>query len=52
MKFLLWLLFFRDIGGPGTELVWPPRFPNCGTPLLKLLFRAPKAEAVAAPAPA
>lgn len=38
MKLLLWLLFFRDIGGPGTELVWPPRFPNCGTPLLKLLF--------------
>ena len=38
MKLLLWLLFFRDIGGRDVEIVWPPHLPNANTPLARLLF--------------
>jgi hypothetical protein len=38
MKFLLWLLFFRDVGGKDVEVQWPPHFPNAETPLARLLF--------------
>ena len=38
MKLLLWLLFFRDIGGRDVELVWPPHLPNAASPLSRLLF--------------
>ena len=37
MKLLLWLLFFRDIGGRDVEIVWPPHLPNANTPLARLL---------------
>ncbi|MBA3938877.1 MAG: hypothetical protein H0X38_15625 [Planctomycetes bacterium] len=48
MKFLLWLLFFRDIGGKDVEIVWPPKLPNAATPLSKLLFLVLAAALVAA----
>jgi hypothetical protein len=40
MKLLLWLLFFRDIGGRDVEIVWPPHLPNAASPLARLLFLA------------
>ncbi len=44
---ILWLLFLRDVVGPGGTVHWPPILPQASTPLSRLVFAALAVAAVA-----